>query len=88
MVNKTGYPVHLTEHLSPNCQELQLEAKQMRIKIVSTNCELQVLRPRKESGVCFRPIFTKVEVLKLKDVALLLRNISTVDNRRPGKKKH
>ena len=58
----------------------------MGIKTVTTNCELPLLCPKKESAVCFRPIDTKAELLKLKDVALLPQNISTVDNRRPARR--
>ena len=57
----------------------------MGIKTVSINCELQVFCPRKEGGVSFCPIHTKVESLTLRVVALPPRNFSTVDNRRPGK---
>ena len=58
----------------------------MGMKTATNNCELQVVCPRKAVGVSFRPIHTKTESKKLKDVALPLRNISTVDNRLPGKR--
>ena len=86
IVNKTRYPVYLTERLPPKCRQLQLEAKQMGIKTGTNTCELQVLNPRKESGLTFRPVHTKAELLKLKNVALPLRNINTRDNRRIGKR--
>ena len=86
IVNKTAYPVYLTERLLPKCWELQLQAKQMSIANVTKNCELQFLCPKNERGVRFRPIHMKAELLNLKNVALPLRNISTLDNGRPGKK--
>ena len=86
IVNKTGYPVYLTERLLPKNRKLQLEVKQMGIKTVTNSCELQILCPRKESGVTFRQIHTERELLKLNNAALDLRNYSTVDNGRPGKR--
>ena len=86
IVNKTGYPVYLTERLPPKICELQLEAKQIGIKTVTNNCELPVLCPRKETGASFRVIHTQAEMLKLKDVAHPLQNISNRDNRRPGRR--
>ena len=58
----------------------------MGFKTVTNTCELEILCPRKEAGVRFRPIHTKADILKLKDVAHPLGNTSTVDNRRPGKR--
>ena len=86
IVNKTGYPVYLTERLPPKCRKLQFEAKQMGVKTVTNNCELQVVCPRTEGGVNLRPTHTKAELLKLTDAALPLSKITTVDNRRPGKR--
>ena len=88
IVNTTRYPVYLMEPLPPKCRELQLEPKQTGIKTVTDNCEIKVLCPRKESGVSLRPIHAKPELLKLKDVAVLLRNTSTVSNRRYGKRNY
>ena len=44
--------------------------------------------PQKKSGVSFHPNHTKAELLKLKIVALPLRNINGVDNRTPGKRNY
>ena len=85
-VYKTGYPVYLTERLLPKHRKLQLEAKQMCIKTVTNSCELQILCPGKEGGVTFRQNHTEMELLKLNNAALHLRNYNTVDNGRPGKR--
>ena len=58
----------------------------MGIKTVTNSCDLQTSCPRKEGGVSFRPVHTKTESLKLKDAALPLRNLITLDNKRPGKR--
>ena len=86
IVNKSGYPVILTERLPLKNREVQHEARQRGTKTVTKNCELQFLWSRKEGGVSFRSLHTKAELLKLKDVALPPWNISRVDNTRPGKR--
>ena len=58
----------------------------MGIQAVTNNCDLQILRPRKEGAVSCRPFHMKTQSLKLRNVALPLQNIITVDNRRPGKR--
>ena len=86
IVNKTGYSVYLMERLPPKYPKLQLEVKHSGIKTVTNNCELQVACPGTEVGVSFRAIHMKAKSPKLKDVAVPLRNISTIDNRRSGER--
>ena len=58
IVNMTELSVYLAERLQPKCRDLQLEAKKMGIKTATTNCELQLLCPRKEVETVF-VLFTR-----------------------------
>ena len=88
-----GRPIFLIERLPKVCRELQVEARNLGIKTVTNNCEVQVLCPKKEgNGVQFRPIHT-MKVLELnKENALKFNPPSSIigvrGTKRPEGKNH
>ena len=46
-----GRPIFPTERLPKVCRELQVEARNLGIKTVTNNCEVQVLCPKKKAMV-------------------------------------